>query len=117
MGDSNPQENSTSHTSPKSLPSDLPFDCLSNDVTHEQVSAALKQPIGNKVAGVNGIEAEIMLNASNSLLIEVAMPSNQVLEHGLPAICCVGIIHCNLKARGRNMVRKGVSYCVSSWPS
>ena len=95
----------TESPSPTPLPPnsscDQPFDFLNADITREEVSAALKRLKRNKAAGVDGIKAEFILDASEMLLDPLVITFNQALEHGVPAAWCVGVIHPIFKAGDR----------------
>ena len=73
-------------------------DSLNADITHEEVEAALKRLKRNKMAGVDGIKAEFILDAASILLTPLLMTFNQILEHGVPPSWCIGLIHPIFKA-------------------
>ena len=77
------------------------FDFLNADITREEVSAALKRLKRNRAAGVDGIKAEFILDASKMLLDLLVITFNQALEHGVPAAWCVRVIHPIFKAGDR----------------
>ncbi len=51
-----------------------------------------------KAAGVDGIRAEFILDASDILLNPLVQTFNQVLDKGVPAAWCTGLIHPIFKA-------------------
>ena len=75
---------------------------MNADITCEEVEAALKRLKRNKAAGVDGIRAEFILDASAILLDPLAQTFNQVLNKGVPPSWCVGLIHPIYKAGDQN---------------
>ena len=69
------------------------IDFLNAEITHEDVIAALKRLKRNKAAGVDGIRAEFILDASEVLLDPLVQTFNQVLSSGVPSAWCTGLIH------------------------
>ena len=69
------------------------FDFLNADITEEEVEAALKRLKRNKAAGVDGIRAEHILDASELLMNPLVQTFNQVLNQGVPPAWCTGLIH------------------------
>ena len=57
---------------------------LNADITHEEVSAALKWLKRNKAAGLDGIRAEFILDAAEVLLTPLVLTFNQILNEGVP---------------------------------
>ena len=91
------------HTTPPSdTPSEQHIDFLNADITCEEVYAALKRLKRNKAAGVDGIKAEFILDAADLLLTPLVMTFNQVLQRGVPASWCVGVVHPIFKAGDRD---------------
>ena len=90
------------HTTPQDTPSEQHFDFLNADITCEEACAALKRLKRNKAAGVDGIKAEFILDAADLLLTPLVMTFNQVLQRGVPASWCVGVVHPIFKAGYRN---------------
>ena len=74
------------------------FDLLNADITEEEVQAALKRLKRNKAAGVDGIRAEHILDASELLLNPLVQTFNQVLNQAVPPAWCTGLIHPIFKA-------------------
>ena len=74
------------------------FDFLNADITHDEVAAALKRLKRNKAAGVDGIRAEHILDASEVLLDPLVQTFNQLLNKGVPPAWCTGLIHPIFKA-------------------
>ena len=74
------------------------FDYLNADITEQEVEAALKRLKRNKAAGVDGIRAEHILDASELLLKPLVQTFNQVLNRGAPPAWCTGLIHPIFKA-------------------
>ncbi len=76
------------------------IDFLNAVITHEDVTAALKRLKRRKAAGVDhpGIRAEFILDASDILLDPLVQTFNQVLDKGVPAAWCTGLIHPIFKA-------------------
>ena len=74
------------------------FDFLNADITHDEVEAALKRLKRNKAAGVDGIRAEHILDASEVLLDPLVQTFNQLLNKGVPPAWCTGLIHPIFKA-------------------
>ena len=70
--------------------------------SHVKRSAALKRLKRNKAAGVDGIKAEFILDAADLLLTPLVMTFNQVLQRGVPASWCVGVVHPIFKAGDRD---------------
>ena len=68
-------------------------DQLNADITHEEVEAALKRLKRNKVAGVDGIKAEFILDAADLLITPLVLTFNQILDKGVPPSWCIGLIH------------------------
>ena len=77
-------------------------DLLNADITCEDVEAALKRLKRNKAAGVDGIRAEFVLDAAAILIGPLVQTFNQVLNSGVPAAWCTGLIHPIYKAGDRN---------------
>ena len=75
---------------------------MNADITCEEVYAALKRLKRNKAAGVDGIKAEFILDAADLLLTPLVMTFNQVLQRGVPASWCVGVVHPIFKAGDRD---------------
>ena len=96
----------TQNPCPTPLPPDTPseehFDFLNADITCEEVCAALKRLKRNKVAGVDGIKAELIPDAADLLLTPLVMTFNQVLQRGAMASWCVGVVHLIFKAGNRD---------------
>ena len=57
---------------------------LNDDITHEEVKAALKRLKRNKAAGLDGIKTEFIMDASEALLDPLVTTFNQVLNEGVP---------------------------------
>ncbi len=74
------------------------IDFLNAVITHEDVTAALKRLKRSKAAGVDGIRAEFIMDASDILLDPLVQTFNQVLDKGVRAACCTGLIHPIFKA-------------------
>ena len=74
-------------------------DLLNADITHEEVEAALKRLKRNKAAGVDGIRAEFILDAS-ILLTPVVFDFQPDSEQGCPPLLvhCNGLVHPIFKA-------------------
>ena len=87
---------------PPDTPSEQHIDFLNADITCEEVYAALKRLKRNKAAGVDGIKAEFILDAADLLLTPLVMTFNQVLQRGVPASWCVGVVHPIFKAGDRD---------------
>ena len=83
------------HASPPDA-SEPACDFLNDDITHEEVTA-LKRLKRNKAAGLDGIKAEFILDASEALLDPLVTTFNQVLNEGVPPSWCIGLIHPNLQ--------------------
>ena len=60
------------------------FDYLNADITEQEVEAGLKRLKRNKAAGVDGIRAEHILDASELWLKPLVQTFNQVLNQGVP---------------------------------
>ena len=73
-------------------------DLLNADITHEEVEAALKRLKRNKAAGVDGIRAESILDAASILLTPLVLTFNQILNKGVLASWCIGLVHPIFKA-------------------
>ena len=85
-------------------PSEPAIDFLNAVITHEHVTAELKRLKRKKAAGVYGIRAEFILDASDILLDPLVQNQNQnqVLDKGVPAAWCTGLIHPTFKAGDRD---------------
>ena len=78
--------------------SQSPADLLNADITYQDVEAALKRLKRHKAAGVDGIKAEFILEASAVLMTLLVRTFNQVLTQGVPPCWCIGLIHPIFKA-------------------
>ena len=78
--------------------SEAAIDFLNAVITREDVTAALKRLKRRKAAGVDGIRAEFILDASDILLNPLVQTFNQVLDKGVPTAWCTGLIHPIFKA-------------------
>ena len=65
------------------------FDYLNADIIEQDVEAALKQLKRNKAAGVDGIRAEHILDATELLLKPLVQSFNQVLNQGVTPACAL----------------------------
>ncbi len=96
----NPPQSTTPDLKAESGP-DAPepaIDFLNAVIMHEDVTAALKRLTRRKAAGVDGISAEFILDASDIFLDPLVQTFNQVLDKGVPAAWCTGLIHPIFKA-------------------
>ena len=90
--------------SPSPVPASRPTssatasDLLNADITHDKVEAALKRLKRNKAAGVDGIRAELILDAASILLTPLVLTFNQILNKGVPPSWCIGLVHPIFKA-------------------
>ena len=78
--------------------SQSPADLLNADITYQDVEAALKRLKRHKAAGVDGIKAEFILEASAILMTPLVRTFNQILTQGVPPCWCIGLIHPIYKA-------------------
>ena len=84
--------------SPSPMPASEPAspvtasDLLNADITHEEVEAALNRLKRNKAAGVDGIRAEFILDATTILLTPLVLTFNQILNKGVPPSWCIGLV-------------------------
>jgi hypothetical protein len=71
------------------------IDCeqLNVDITLVEVQQAIKKLKRHKVAGINGIKPEFLLNATTALQQPLLMAFNKILHEGYCESLFVGIIH------------------------
>lgn len=96
-------QNSTHDTSapspsfPSPTPSNHDSDTLHEElnapITTDDVQAAFKRLKRHKAAGLDGIKAEYLLDATDLLLQPLTCTFNQMLQHGVPESWCKGVIH------------------------
>ena len=82
-----------------------PIDFLNAAIMHEDVTAALKRLKRDKAAGIDGIRAEFILDASQILLDPLVQTFNQLIMQvmvkgvlGVTPTWCLGLIHPIFKA-------------------
>ena len=71
---------------------------MNADLTYQDVEAALKRLKRHKAAGVDGINAEFILEASAILMTPLVRTFNQILTQGVPPCWSIGLIHPIYKA-------------------
>ncbi len=74
------------------------FDFVNAEITEDEVKAALTRLKRNKAAGVDGIRAEHILDASEVLLDPLVQTFNQLPNKGVPPAWCTGLIQPIFKA-------------------
>ena len=96
----NPPQSPTPDLKAESRPEapEQAIDFLNSAITHEDVTAAMKRLKRRKAAGVYGIRAEFMLDASDMLLDPLVQTFDQVLDKGVPTAWRTGLIHPIFKA-------------------
>jgi hypothetical protein len=70
-----------------------PNHILNTDITLTELLQALKKPQKNKVAGLDGMKAEFILDAGELLHIPLLTTFNCFLEEGFPEALSIGVVH------------------------
>ena len=78
--------------------SQFPADLLNAEIKYQDVEAALKRLKRHQAAGVDGIKAELILEASAILMTPLVRTFHQILTQGVPPCWCIGLIHPIYKA-------------------
>ncbi len=98
--------------------SQSPADLLNADITYQDVEAALKRLKRHKAAGVDGIKAEFILEASAIFMTPLVRTFNQILTRGVLPCWCNGLTTPYTKLGTRTILATiGASLSLSSWPN
>jgi hypothetical protein len=69
------------------------YSTLNCDITLDEIAQAMRRLRRNKVAGLDGIKAEFLLDAGDMLHVPLQIVFNKLLQQGYSASLSTGIIH------------------------